>query len=1553
MHISHDYGFGEVDARAAVRLAETWNKQQTYANEVKLISPLTSGTLNLAIPDNNGTGISKTLTVSNAPLKVEHAEITVNLTHARAGDLIIKLISPTGTESILMNRPGKAPNSAVSDRGDITFSGSNALSFTFTTVRDWGEVANGAWTLQVIDAATGDTGTLQSWSLNLYGKADNGSDTYFYTDEIATVAPARRTLAADTDGGEDTVNAAATSGNSVINLTTGSATIAGVAVTLATPANLEISIGGEGNDLLTGNASNNRLIGGRGDDTLAGAAGYDVLFGGLGNNTLTGGTQDDVFVIEKKANAVDTITDFQVNIDRIVLSGFSGNAYSSISFVQEGANVRANLGGGQSLLVQNVTVAQMNAGQFLSIKDGLSPRDLTGYTDYSFGADTFTQQSSWTTNSTVYWGGDNIGTTGANEAIFGGTGNDRIYGGAGNDTLVGENASNSQTGGNDVLFGEDGIDVIYGGGGDDVLWGGGDIDFLDGGYGNDVLNCEGDEGLGGYSGFSLSGGSQFINGTLIGNITINNAQLNGAVVQGGVGNDRFVVAENLTSTASQGFLNNLINDFEVGNANEKIDLSKVRSVSSFGELTFNTVTALVGGITQSFLRVWLGTAQVGTQYITLKNVTQAQLTADKFLFYDGFSLPPLVKNAVLKGTAGNDTLNGDAGGNQLLGGAGADILSGRTGDDVYEVDNTGDQVIELPDGGFDTVIATVNYILPTEVENLTLTGTIATNATGNSKANRLVGNSLSNILDGMGGSDILIGGLGDDTYIVDTGTDTVIEQLSEGFDSIQTSVSFTLPKNVESLLLTGIDAINGTGNQLDNVVVGNAEDNVLDGAQGADSIYGQAGNDILFGGSGNDTLDGGDGEDTVYLIGKSTDYKFIFNPSGSVIITDAVSNRDGQDTLANCEFIQFSDRNYRISELRDFEQFYRLVHKDVDNEVKAGLINSGLQHYQIWGKNEGRLTSNDFNEQFYRLISPDVDASIKAGIIPSALHHYLNFGHAEKRATSWQFDEAFYRLIYPSIDAAIKAGTQPSALQHYINHGYAEGRVTNLSFDEQHYRTANPDVDAAIKAGTQSSALQHYMNHGYAQGRIAKFNAVNSNASLWGTSNSDILQGSNGNNFLNGGTGNDSLAGGDGNDTLVGSLGNDSLDGGTGVDTAVYTGKFSEYHVVFYPTFTHVSDSASNRDETDTLLSNVENVQFSDKTLSLAQIRDLGARFSGLDGNDVVTGGKGNDFYVRGNAGNDTINGGMGIDTLIGGTGNDTYIVDSTTDTITELANEGTDTIQASVTFSLLNLANIENLTLTGTAAINGTGNAGNNILTGNNSNNILDGKTGADTLIGGLGNDSYLVENVGDKVIETSSLLTEIDSVQSIISYTLGANVEKLTLLGNTAINGMGNTLNNTIIGNVNNNTLNGDSGNDILTGAGGQDILTGGSGGDRLSYTNFTDSLLAALDRITDFNPTEGDRIVLKSLPTGAFNTGTFSNSTLSAAITDAYVDVNPNLVGNQALGANQAVFFGWNGGKYVSVNDGLAPFNANTDLVINVTGMTGTMTTGSLTPTNYFAV
>lgn len=170
-----------------------------------------------------------------------------------------------------------------------------------------------------------------------------------------------------------------------------------------------------------------------------------------------------------------------------------------------------------------------------------------------------------------------------------------------------------------------------------------------------------------------------------------------------------------------------------------------------------------------------------------------------------------------------------------------------------------------------------------------------------------------------------------------------------------------------------------------------------------------------------------------------------------------------------------------------------------------------------------------------------------------------------------------------------------------------------------------------------------------------------------------------------------------------------------------------------------------------------------------------------------------------------------------------TYVVDNTADVITELASEGTDGVSSSVTYTLA--ANVENLTLTGTSAINGSGNALNNLLTGNNAANTLDGGGGADTLVGSAGNDSYVV-GTGDTVSEAASGGT--DTVQSSITWTLGNEFENLTLTGAGVINGTGNTLGNVLTGNGANNTLTGNAGNDTLDGAAGSDILIGGVGND-----------------------------------------------------------------------------------------------------------------------------
>ncbi|MCW9681991.1 lectin-like protein, partial [Dolichospermum planctonicum UHCC 0167] len=202
----------------------------------------------------------------------------------------------------------------------------------------------------------------------------------------------------------------------------------------------------------------------------------------------------------------------------------------------------------------------------------------------------------------------------------------------------------------------------------------------------------------------------------------------------------------------------------------------------------------------------------------------------------------------------------------------------------------------------------------------------------------------------------------------------------------------------------------------------------------------------------------------------------------------------------------------------------------------------------------------------------------------------------------------------------------------------------------------------------------------------------------------------------------------------------------------------------------------------------------------IIEIRQSSNPINGTNGNDNLIGTNGNDT-LNGGLGNDTLNGGAGIDTLIGGAGNDIYIVDIATDTIIESANAGIDTIQSSVTYTIA--ANVENLTLTGTAA-NGTGNAGNNVITGNGANNTLNGGAGTDTLIGGLGNDIYVVDSTSDTITESANAGT--DTIQSSVTYTIAAlaNIENLTLTGTAAINGTGNAANNVITGNGANNSLN-----------------------------------------------------------------------------------------------------------------------------------------------------
>jgi subtilisin-like proprotein convertase family protein len=275
-----------LDALAAVRLAESWDAAWAPRTEANLLKAGAAGA-GFAVPDVGAGWRGVTLA---ADLVVERAVLTLDLSHPRIGDMVVSLVSPGGTESVLLDRLGNG-----------AYAGDGRLSFQLTSNQFYGESGAGTWTLKVQDAVSGRAATVNAWSLEVVGAPQAADDLYAYTDRFAGLAstePSRRTLS-DADGGVDTLNAAAVTTASVINLTPGSvSTLAGTALTIAPGTLIEKAWGGDGADRIIGNGAANALNGGRGRDTLIGGAGDDTLQGGAGNDVLRGGAGTDTAVFD-------------------------------------------------------------------------------------------------------------------------------------------------------------------------------------------------------------------------------------------------------------------------------------------------------------------------------------------------------------------------------------------------------------------------------------------------------------------------------------------------------------------------------------------------------------------------------------------------------------------------------------------------------------------------------------------------------------------------------------------------------------------------------------------------------------------------------------------------------------------------------------------------------------------------------------------------------------------------------------------------------------------------------------------------------------------------------------------------------------------------------------------------------------------------------------------------------------------------------------------------------------------------------------------------------
>ena len=239
--------------------------------------------------------------------------------------------------------------------------------------------------------------------------------------------------------------------------------------------------------------------------------------------------------------------------------------------------------------------------------------------------------------------------------------------------------------------------------------------------------------------------------------------------------------------------------------------------------------------------------------------------------------------------------------------------------------------------------------------------------------------------------------------------------------------------------------------------------------------------------------------------------------------------------------------------------------------------------------------------------------------------------------------------------------------------------------------------------------------------------------------------------------------------------------------------------------------------------------------------------------------------------------------------------------------------------------------TFTGTAnADTLTGTAGADILKGLAGNDILDGGAGADSMYGGAGNDTYIVDNVGDKVIETANNGTDL--VKASVSFTLGSYVENLLLTGTAAINGTGNALANTITGNAGDNilkgmagndTIDGGAGNDKIYGGAGIDTMTGGTGNDTFYFANGdTGKTTTTADTIVDF--TKGDKIDLSAID------ALTSTSGYGASGNQAFTWIGTNQFHNHTGGELRYEIHGNDTYIYGNVNG-----DTTADLVIHLTG------------------
>jgi Ca2+-binding RTX toxin-like protein len=1261
--------------------------------------------------------------------------------------------------------------------------------------------------------------------------------------------------------------------------------------TLSGGAGNDSLVGNEGNDSLSGDVGNDTLMGFDGNDALLGGDGDDSLNGGSGADTLFGGAGNDTFSIEGTVSgdlvdeASGSGTDLVISSDSYALtSGVenltllevagsvaigTGNELNNVITGNSGNNVLSG-GAGADTLSGGAGADSLNGGDGQDSMAGGAGRDTyfvndvgdivfeTSSSDY----DSVISEVSFVLASHV----ENLTLVAGSVAVTGqGNGNGNI--------LTGNEKSN-------LLQGMSGFDILYGGAGNDTLDGGVDGDTLHGGTGDDLYivddtydqvvelanegfdvvqasaNCNLTGQAEGVENLILLGTAVVGGGNALANTITGNAQSNS--IRAGAGSDTVFGGDGRDTLSGEEHDDSI----HGGNGNDIIDggVGNDSMAGGFGDDTFYVES--VGDTIFESVGEGTDTVETTINYVLGANLENLILRGGTATKGTGNSLANTIYgnnniNNELFGEAGNDTLYSGAGNDTLTGGAGDDVLSGGLGNDEYIFEDAGDVIVEGLNAGTDIVRSSVSAVLAGNVEDLQLSGSAAIDGTGNVLANVLTGNSSNNrlvgmdgsdTLSGLGGADTLEGGLGDDTYLIEDASDFIVEEAFGGFDFVLSSVDHVLSAEIETLTLIGA-AFQGTGNTLANLIVGTASANLLFGAEGDDVLRGGGGNDTLDGGVDNDVLEGAEGDDT-YVVDADADTVTELAGGGTDTIQSTVTVTALAAEVENLMLLGSSAINGTGNTLANV-----LTGNTAANTLSGGSGNDtirGGDGNDTLNGDSGSDSMEGGNGNDIYAVDNASDVVVEAAgagtdLVNSSVAYSLSAntenltltGSASVGATG----NASANILTGNSGANLLSGLDGNdTLSGGSGNDTLDGGLGNDSLmggtgNDVYVIDSSADVVVeAASGGTDlvQSSVTFTLGAEVEQLALAGSTAIN------GTGNNvaNILTGNVAANLLSGAGGNDTLFGGDGADTLDGGAGSDSLTGGAGNDTFIVD--------VAGDVVTELAGGGTDSVQaglTYTLGTEVENLLLTGTSAINGTGNAAQNALTGNSANNTLSGLGGNDT-LDGGAGNDSLDGGLGADILIGGAGNDVFVVDNVGDVVTEIAGGGTDRVTSSITTTLA--AEVENLTLSGSTAINGTGNGLANVLTGNtganllsgsagndtissgDGNDTLDGGLGADSMTGGLGNDTYIIDDVGDRVIEAASGGTDL--VQSSITFTLGTEVENLTLTGASAINGTGNTLANLITGNGAANLLTGGSGNDTLDGGGGNDTLDGGVGNDTL---------------------------------------------------------------------------------------------------------------------------